>query len=474
MNKKNPKANRMILGTAYAVAGIFVCMLLYFGYMIQFSSETMINNSYNNARLDSFAERIVRGKILSRDGQVLARTQTDEEGTETRVYPFGSLFNHVVGYSSMGKTGLESLANFYLLTSHVNLIEQAVNQMAGVKNQGDSVITTLDVNLQQTAWDALGDRNGAVAVMEPDTGKILAMVSKPGFDPNEINDEWEELTQGDSREGRLLNRASQGLYPPGSIFKIVTVLEYMREHPDDWEEFSYDCQGTYQADSYVIQCYHQMAHGQQNLVQAFANSCNGAFASMGLELDLGQMKELAEELLFNSELPFSLPYQKSTYVMDEGADTWTILQTSIGQGETQVTPLHMLMLTCAVANGGTLMKPYLIDHVETDDGETVKKFMPASYGQLMTAEESARLTALMEQVVLDGTGSALQTSAYSAAGKTGSAEFETGKESHAWFVGFAPSDDPQIAVCVIVEEGGSGGRTAGPVAKSVFDAYFLR
>ena len=267
----------------------------------------MINNSYN-ARLDSFANRVVRGRILAADGTVLAENRTDGEGNETRIYPFGTVFDHVVGYSSNGKTGIESLANFYLLTSHVNLAEQVVNELGGTKSQGDDVYTTLDPELQQAAWAALGDRRGAVIAMEPDTGKILAMVSKPGYDPNTLAQDWEVLNADGGGQSPLLNRAAQGLYPPGSTFKIVTALEYMREHPQDYKDYRFDCSGTYVNGDYTIRCYHGESHGSQDFVQAFANSCNGAFASLGLELDLASLRGTAEELLFNRELP---PYRIS-------------------------------------------------------------------------------------------------------------------------------------------------------------------
>ena len=163
------KADKSILFVTYIMVGLFVGLMGYFGYFLQVQSETVINNSYN-ARLDSFSDRIIRGEILSNDGTVLAKTNVAEDGTEVREYPYGSLFAHVVGYSDQGKTGLESLANFYLLSSHMNLVEQAVNELSDAKNLGDQVVTTLDVGLQQAASDALGDRRGAVVVMEPDTG----------------------------------------------------------------------------------------------------------------------------------------------------------------------------------------------------------------------------------------------------------------------------------------------------------------
>ena len=474
MGKKEPKSNKVILAVTYLGAALFLGLAGYMGYFLQVQRETVINNSYN-ARLDSFANRVVRGRILAADGTVLAENRTDGEGNETRIYPFGTVFDHVVGYSSNGKTGIESLANFYLLTSHVNLAEQVVNELGGAKSQGDDVYTTLDPELQQAAWAALGDHRGAVIAMEPDTGKILAMVSKPGYDPNTLAQDWEVLNADEGGQSPLLNRAAQGLYPPGATFKIVTALEYMREHPQDYKDYRFDCSGTYVNGDYTIRCYHGESHGSQDFVQAFANSCNGAFASLGLELNLASLKATAEELLFNRELPLTgFPYKESSFVMEPGAGAWEILQTSMGQGRTEMTPLHNALLTAAIANGGTLMKPYLLDRVVSAGEEEVKKFMPEAWGSLMTAQEAADLTELMEAVVTVGTASALRTDAYQAAAKTGSAEFETGRETHAWFTGFAPAQDPKLVVTVLVEEAGTGGRAAAPIARQLFDIYLTR
>ncbi|GAA6478422.1 peptidoglycan D,D-transpeptidase FtsI family protein [Enterocloster aldenensis] len=470
----NPKANNCILGITYLMVALFLGLAVYMGYFLQVRSEDVINNSYN-ARLDSFSDRIVRGKIMAGDGTVLAETQVDADGNETRVYYYGSVFDHAVGYSAKGKTGIEALANFYLLTSHVNLLEQVGNELSGRKNPGDNVYTTLDAELQQAAYAALGDRKGVVIAMEPDTGKVLAMVSKPGYDPNTLLQDWDWLTDEGNGEGQLLNRATQGLYPPGSTFKIVTALEYMREHPVGYRDYQFDCSGVYVNGDYRIKCYHGTAHGHQDFTQAFANSCNGAFSSLGLGLNLGAFRDTAKSLLFNSPLPITgLPYKQSSFEMGPGADTWEILQTSIGQGTTQVTPMHNAMITAAIANGGTLMKPYFLNSVETAGGEEIKKFMPASYGSLMTAGEAEGLAELMHAVVTEGTGSAVRTDAYTVAAKTGSAEFETGKETHAWFTGFAPVENPKLVVTVLVEEGGSGGKAAAPIARQLFDIYMAR
>lgn len=472
-NPKSPGSNKNILRLTYFTALVFALMTGYLVWFIQVESENVMNNSYN-ARIGHLSDQVIRGKILSNDNRILAETIVGEDGKEVRSYPYGPLFCHAVGWSTRGKTGIEELANFYLLTSHDSLAEKVIRELADEKDPGDDVVTTLDVNLQQAAYQALGDRKGAVAAIEPSTGKILAMVSKPDFDTNQINELWESLVSGEQGEGLLLNRVSQGLYPPGSTFKIVTLLEYMREYPDDYQNFRFDCDGIYEQDGYTIRCYHGNAHGSQDIAQCFANSCNGAFAYMGTLLDRGSMKQTADSLLFNQELPLSMPYSKSGFVLGTASSQWEVLQTSIGQGGTQITPIHSLMITSAIANGGVLMKPYLIDYVINENGKEGKQFFPESYGNLMSAKEAAALSSMMERVVTEGTASALQTDAYRAAGKTGSAEFETGKESHAWFTGFAPVESPQIAVTVIVEEGGSGGREAAPIARVVMDAYFAK
>lgn len=471
-NDARTKANRNILKLTYGFAALFALMAVYFGWFIQFESESVIGNAYN-ARLDRFSDRIVRGNILSNDKTVLAETKTADDGTEQRYYPYDYLFLHSVGYSaSNGKTGLESLANFHLLSSHVNLIEKVVKELRGEKNQGDHVVTTLDLALQKAASDALGSNRGAVVVMEPDTGKLLAMVSQPNFNANQVDERWEELISAENTKAHLMNRVTQGLYPPGSTFKLLTALQYMKENPGTWQNYQFSCSGLYTHGEYTIRCYHGDAHGEQNLIQAFANSCNGAFAELGLLIDPAKLRALAEQFLFNRALPYSLPYSQSSFVMDSSAGDWERLQTAIGQGKTQITPFHNLLIAAAVANGGTLMKPYLIDRVENAGGQTIKKFMPSSSGSLMSAEDAEALRHLMQQVVEIGTGSALRTDSYTVAGKTGSAEFETGKETHSWFVGFAPAEDPEIAISVLVEEAGSGGRVAAPIGRAVFDVYF--
>ena len=216
-------------------------MIGYLIYFDGFKSDDFINSPYNT-RQDSFSDRVVRGKILSSDGQILAQTNVSEDGTETRNYPYSNMFSHVVGYDTNGKSGLESEANFTLLTSHSFFLTQMKNQFLNEKNTGDTVVSTLNANLQSIAYNALGDRRGAVVVMEPSTGKRLVEVSKPDFDPNTIGDNWDYLVN-DENDSSLLNRATNGAYPPGSTFKVVTALDYFRKK-GTFEGYNYLCEGS--------------------------------------------------------------------------------------------------------------------------------------------------------------------------------------------------------------------------------------
>ena len=451
---------------------MFLGLMAYFTYFEVVKSEDFINSPYNK-RTESFAKTIVRGEIRSEDGKVLAQNSVNSDGTEVRNYPYGNMFAHVVGYNSNGKAGIESIANFYLLRSHTFVLNQVVNELKGVKNPGDHVISTLDYDLQAAAYQALGSYDGAVVVLEPSTGKIRAMVSKPDFDPNTVAAQWDSIVSSESSV--LVNRATQGQYPPGSTFKIVTSLEYLKENGFD-RSMDYTCNGSLTVGDSTINCYGGTAHGGEDLSLAFAKSCNCYFSQIGLGLDLDSYHSMAEKLLFNQKLPIPLPYKSSSFTLKKGASTAEIMQTSIGQGETLVSPMHMAMIVSAIANDGVLMKPYLIDHTESEEGTMVRSYESEKYASLMKKEEAEKIKELMQGVVDQGTASALSGQQYRAYGKTGSAEFgEVKGQSHAWFVGFAAKDEqsqPDLAVAVLVEGAGGGSTYAVPIAKQVFETYY--
>lgn len=473
-NKNEKSVNREIILITYLFAGLFLLIIGYYVHFMLRDSEEVINNPYNK-RQDLLAEQIVRGDILSADGKVLAHTIVDSDGNETRDYPFKNMYAHVVGRFSKGKTGLESSENFHLLTSHINTISKIVKELSGGKNIGDSVVTTLDNRLQKAAYDALGNHRGAVVVMDPSSGKILAMVSKPDYNPNEINDIWDELTKEDTgdtdKASPLVNRATQGLYPPGSTFKILTALEYVRENPD-YEDYQYDCTGKGVFNSVTINCYNNKAHGEVDLKESFAKSCNSSFSNIGVTLNMSSFRKLCDAFLFNQSIPIDMLYNKSSFVLNGKSPKDQIPQTAIGQGQTQITPLHNALIVSAVANGGVMMKPYVVDRIESQSGETVKKYLPEMVKTVMTPKESEILTSFMTETVNSGTAVSLKNNHYTVAGKTGSAEFMEGKPAHAWFVGFAPAEKPEIAVSIVVEGVGTGSDYAVPIADKIFKTYF--
>ncbi len=466
------------LGSQREIMFTLVFFLLLFagviGYLIYFaatSRQDMINNSYNS-RQQILLSRNYRGNIYSRDGELLAETVLDEEQNETRVYPKENLFSHIVGYSTRGRMGVEALANYYLINSNISLGSKIANDTAGIKNPGDNVYTTLDVQIQEIADEQLDIYRGAVVVTEVKTGKILALVSHPDFDPNEIEDIWQELVESDS-SSILVNRATQGLYPPGSTFKMITALQYIRENPDSYCNYKFQCSGAFREGENKISCYHGANHGEVGFVKSFAKSCNSSFANIGMELDRNAFADTVDDLLFGRELPITLTHSQSSVHLEENMSTAEMLQTAIGQGKTQITPIHLNMITCAIANKGVLMKPYVIDYVANAEGTTIKNFKSDAYGRVLAENEADILKELMNAVVEEGTASKLKGLTYTAAGKTGSAEYNNNKgDSHAWFTGFAPAEDPEVCVTIIVEGAGSGGDYAVPIARRIFDAYF--
>lgn len=471
--KRKSSKNREIILLSLLFTGIFIGMISYLCVYVRDNEQDLLNNSYN-ARQAILASENTRGTIFDRNGEKLAYTESNGE-IENRVYPYTNLFSHVVGYSTKGKTGIESLANYYLINSDIPLSEKVENDLAQKKNPGNEVHTTLDANLQQVVYDSLGIYKSACVVTNVKTGEVLAMVSKPDFDPNTIVQDWDKFVEEEQTKNSsvLLNRATQGLYPPGSTFKMITSLQYIREHDTSVEGYHYNCNGRFSHGNTSIQCYHGANHGSEDFYKAFAKSCNCAFSSIGVGLDRNAYGNTLNSLLFNTDLPLDINYSKSILEVDDSVSDDEMIQISIGQGKAQITPMHMNMITAAIANDGLLMKPRFINRVLSDNGSIVKTFSNESCGQILTKEESDILTELMIGVVNEGTATKLKTDAYQAAGKTGSAEYNGVKEdSHAWFTGFAPADDPEIAVTIIIEGIGSGGDYAAPIAKRIFDAYF--
>ncbi|MDD3277457.1 MAG: penicillin-binding transpeptidase domain-containing protein [Lachnospiraceae bacterium] len=469
--QKKASIGRQYLIVSYLFVGIFLSLIGYIVYFNVYKRDDFLNSPYNK-RAASYQEEVIRGSICAADGTVLARTDVDEAGNETRVYPYNQLFAHAVGYSTSGGGGLESTESITLLTSHANPLEQVQNGFQNEKNTGDNLITTFNVNLQQAAYDAFGDNKGAVIVMKPSTGEVLVDLSKPDFDPNTISANWDTLSS-DNENSPLLNRSLQGLYPPGSTFKIITSLAYLRQNLT-LDGFQFNCTGELEGGGYTIHCYASTAHGDEDYTTAFANSCNSAFAQIGLSLDKASFATVADSLSFNKKIALELPSSASRFDLNAQTADALVMQTAIGQGDTLMTPMHLAMIAGAVANDGIAMTPKFMNSVTNYTGTVVKEESNQVYGQMMSAQEAAQIKELMKAVVASGTGSALNDLGVTIAGKTGSAEFSSNPDNtHSWFVGFSDTGSPDdIVVCVLAENAGAGSATAVPIARSIFASYF--
>lgn len=473
--REKAKVRKQVFVTGALVCSLFAAMTVYFLIYTNKNSKKLFENDYNK-REEALLEKNVRGKIYAASGEVLAETIQDQDGNDVRSYPYKNLFSHIVGYTYKGGSGVEQLQNYNLMHSDISLSDKASYDAAGERYPADDVYTTLDLALQQAASDALGDNRGAVIVTEVSTGNILCMVSKPDFDPNDIEAEWEQLG-ADTDSGTLVNRVTQGLYAPGSTFKIFDAIELMDEDMAAANAFSYNCIGYDNnftlEDGQPIHCYHWTAHGTVSLEKAFAKSCNCAFVNIGNSLNRDSFCTLLNNMMFGEALPYDLPSGTSSYTLTADTTKEDVTQLSIGQGSTLMTPMHLNMITAAIANGGTVHKDQIVASVKTGTGSTLSETKPEDYRTVMTSEVAAKMREMMRDVIAEGTATKLSSRPYNPCGKTGSAEIVTGEStSHAWFTGFAPEENPEIAITVIVEGAGTGGVSAVPVVRSVLDEYF--
>ena len=456
--------NGTILKLLYAGSAVMLITIMYFTWIISVDSKEINANIYNT-RTAAKRNEVRTGTIYSKNGDILAQTIDD-----TRYYPYENLFAHVVGRSNYGLSGIEASYRNYLTGSNLEDALQKLYKINNSKIPGNNVITTLDVELTKAVYEAMGDYNGAAVVLDAKTGAVLAMVSKPDYNPQTIEENYDILTTSDNN-APLLNRAVSGLYPPGSTFKILTALEYIRENTV-YEAFSYECAGSERKHNVTIHCASNKAHGVQNLKQAFANSCNSAFAYLGADLDYDLFYANNEKFLFNSSIGGDFKGNMGSFSLNSEAPEEDISQTVIGLGKTLVTPLQNALITLSVANGGKLMQPYVVERVEDAGGKSVMTNSAVVLDTVMTSEEAKYIAECMREVVVSGTAKSLNELGIEVAGKTGTADYDSAGNAHAWFTGFAPYDNPEIVVCIILEGAGSGSRHAVPAAKKIFEAYF--
>jgi peptidoglycan glycosyltransferase len=455
----------------YVFVAMFVGLILMLTYVQVWAAPSLKINPANTRAVEE-EMKIQRGLILSADNQVLADNRQQGQ-YYLRTYPFGDLTEPWLGYNNLtyGRAGVERVYNEEL-TGQAGLlgVTSSWSQVLGQVKRGSDIKLTVQMKVQQAAAQALGNRKGAVVALNPKTGAILAMVSYPRYDPNTLTAQWKTLVADADRP--LFNRATQGLYPPGSTFKIVVAsaaLQTGAVTPDS----TFTDTGSINIGGYVIHNFDNKSYGQHDFTKAFASSINTTFATVGSQMGAGTLATYADAFGFGKSLPWNLGGATSTFPDPSGMDKAHTAQAAIGQGEVLSSPLMMGLAACAVANGGTIMKPYMVDQILSYNGAIVETTSPGAWLQPISAATAATMKDLMLQVVRSGTGTAAAISGVQVAGKTGTAQVATG-DSHAWFAGFAPADDPQVAVVVIVENGGSGGTVAAPIAKQVIAAALGR
>jgi penicillin-binding protein A len=456
---------------------------------VQFGQASALNNDPRNVRTLYREYGKPRGPIIVAGQPVAQSTPVDDPFGFQRSYSQAELYSTVTGFYSVvnGGSQLERSMNDVLTGQADSLFWTRIQDLiTGAQPQGSSIELTIDPAAQQAALDALGGQQGAVVAVEPATGKILAMVSTPGFDPNALathdttaaNAAYQQLLAADGDP--LINKTTSENYPPGSTFKLVTAAAAL-------ESGAYTPESVLSApDLYTLPGTRTTlpnfggescgADQQTTLADALRISCNTAFASLGVALGDDALREQAEKFGFDqTDLTVPMRVAASRYPEDPN-EAQTALS-AIGQESVRATPIQMAMVASAIANGGTLMTPYLVQTVRTANLDVVSEAEPTELSQAVSAGTAQQLTDMMLGVVQSGSGTSAQIPGVQVAGKTGTAQ--TGVEGdapHAWFTGFAPADDPQVAVAVIVEHGGSvgseatGGRVAAPIAKAVMQA----
>lgn len=460
---------------------VFSCMfLLIIGYLSYFEiryGEALVSDPNNRRNKDKEYE-VLRGAMYDRNMNVVADSKRLDNGEQKRVYKkgFEECYAPVVGYYSMkyGTSGLEkAYSNELLNADMLNPFRLVRDIMTKADRKGNGIILTTDSDLQKTAYDALGDNRGAVVAMDPRTGQILCMVSKPTFNPAEIDNEWESISK-QSEQGVLLNRAVQpGVYPPGSTFKVV-VASAALEDINGIESKLYNDNGYIKIGNYTLNNYNSTAHGRINMREALTVSSNVVFGQIGMDVGADRLKKKAEDFYFNKSIPFDLPVAQSVFPDIPKGRMDSLAQSSIGQYKVTVTPLQMALIASAIANNGTMMKPYLVKNIVDPYGMNVSTIKSSELAQPISSDTASRIKSMMIDVVKKGTGKNARIEGVEVAGKTGTADVSENMAPHSWFIGFAPANDPQIAIATIVENTEVTGGKAASVSKNVLKSYLNR
>lgn len=456
------KELKRIITVLIGICILFVSLVAYLSYFQIFKAESVKMNSYNK-RLWINEEKILRGSIIDREGKILAYSEKAGE-TYKRFYNYGNLYSHIIGYSyrEYGKVGLELEYNNALLNISDSTPLSELKNIVIPNTEGNTLKLTIDHHLQEYSRNLLKGKKGSIVAMNPNTGEIYSMVSLPDFNPLTLKENWSNIVE--DVNSPFLNRATSGLYTPGSTFKVITTIAAIEKTDLDRE---YECSGSTKIDGYELKDYNSKAHGKLNLEDALVKSCNTYFAEKGVLIGKDKLGEVAERFMINKNIAFDLPMAKSSFPYRENLGKTDIAASSIGQGKVLVTPLNMALVASGIANKGDVVKPILVKEIISPEGKVIKRNQPQVISRATDVFIANEVKNMMVEGVKRGTSKNASIKNIRVAGKTGTAENPSGK-AHAWFIGFAPADDPKIAVAVVLEEEGStGGQAAAPIARNI-------
>jgi peptidoglycan glycosyltransferase len=472
--------NAHLRRTFYLFAAGFFGLVAMLVYWQVYSREALANNPENGFQTQRSISS-PRGLILAGDGEtVLAKSverETPQGTVYDRLYPLGAPFSNVVGYWSTryGATGIEISNNTDLssIAGEPQTLDDLINRATGGPQPGNNVVLTIDPELQELAYQELSASStgrGSMVALDPKTGEILAMVSSPSFDPNDIEDNYPELAS--APDAPLINRATQSLYPPGSVFKVITAAAALESGVTPEQTF-FDS-GSYELPGYTVNNFEGKDYGEVTFTRALAYSINVIFAKLAVEIVGAEaLTETALDFGFGDPYDdFALPVSGSS-VNSLSPGQWTtgtLAQTAFGQGEVQSNAFQMALVTSAIANDGEIMEPRLVREVRSPDGIILDKPTPSVRAQALPAGTATTLNEMMQQVIIQGGLTQAEIEGIRVAGKTGTAESGNGPP-HAWWITFAPADDPEIAMCVMVENGGRADEGALPIADRLMEAY---
>ncbi|PKK39750.1 Cell division protein FtsI/penicillin-binding protein [Clostridiaceae bacterium JG1575] len=488
------RVHRSIRQVSGVMVLLFVSLISYIVYF-QVTKAEGLRTDVENRRTAEERAKVLRGAIFDREGQVLAQSRLKEDGTQVRTYNGGAALGNIVGYvsdkysvtgleASMDRTlsadeGIKAVFNKEFLRSLIHP-EEAVTK----KKQGHSLTLSLDLGLQKAAYAAMDGRPGSVVVIRPKTGEILAMVSAPGFSADNLDAVMKRVNEDKewAAKAPLINRTLHSVFAPGSTMKTITLsagLEYL----PNLAKRTFDDKGFIAfKDGTRLNNFNNNVYGRMNLQESFTNSSNYVFGNLGLELSNQQLRQTAEAFGFNKPIVFQgMEAEKSIFPKLTEYQGGEKALSAIGQGGVAATPLQMALVAATIANQGKMPEPWIIAGIKDKDGKVLSPRPQPKLQEVLTQSVAQKVGAYMRGNVEAGAPGYARVMDWSAAGKTGTAEVETekGKRVHAWFTGFAPYDNPDIAIAVCMEDladvkENTGAQQAIPVAQKILEYWLDR